>query len=106
MCLLKQQVATWYTKPHTALFSVISLLLLLMISVLITSSVSFAAQRLTGVLVHLVNRMTADIRRALWWQERTAKHRYLLRLAAENQKQQRQAELAQNRYQAFPAPWL
>ena len=58
-------------------------------------------QRLTGLLVHLVNKMTADIRRALWWQERTAKHRYLLRLAAENQKQQKQAELAQKRY-CFP----
>ena len=55
-------------------------------------------QRLTGVLVHLVNKLTADMRRALWWQERTAKHRYMLRLAAEKQKEHMQEELAQKRY--------
>lgn len=63
----------------------------------------WSVQRLTGVLVHLVNKVTADIRRALWWQERTAQHRYLLRLAAESEEQQRQAALSQKRYQLFPA---
>ncbi len=52
-------------------------------------------QRLTGVLMHLVNKVMADVRRALWWQERTARHRYMLKLAAAESKRQRvQAGLA------------
>ena len=55
-------------------------------------------QRLTGVFIHLVNKMMADVQRALWWQERTARHRYMLKLAAAESKHQRvQAELAQKR---------
>ena len=45
-----------------------------------------------GVLTHLVNRTVADVRRALWWQERTARHRYMLKLAAENERQRMQAQ--------------
>ena len=51
-----------------------------------------ALQRLTGVLIHLVNKTMADVRRALWWQERTARHRYMLKLAAENERQRMQAQ--------------
>lgn len=54
-------------------------------------------QRLTGVLIHLVNKLMADMQRALWWQERTARHRYMLRLAAENEKKRVQAEFAVKR---------
>ena len=53
------------------------------------------------MLVHLVNKLTADMRRALWWQERTAKHRYMLRLAAGKQQERMQEELAQKRYSFF-----
>ncbi|CAK0787078.1 hypothetical protein CVIRNUC_010294 [Coccomyxa viridis] len=53
--------------------------------------VTLAGLRLTGVLIHLVNRTVADVRRALWWQERTARHRYMLKLAAENERQRMQA---------------
>ena len=56
-----------------------------------------ALQRLTGVLIHLVNRTVADVRRALWWQERTARHRYMLKLAAENERQRMQAQSAPKR---------
>lgn len=55
-------------------------------------------QRLTGVFIHLVNKMMADVQRALWWQERTARHRYMLKLAAaESERQRVQPELAQKR---------
>ena len=53
-----------------------------------------ALQKLTGVLIHLVNRTVADVRRALWWQERTARHRHMLKLAAENERQRMQAQSA------------
>lgn len=54
-------------------------------------------QMLTGVLMHLVKKVMADFQRALWWQERTAPHRYMLKLAAEDERQRMQAELAQKR---------
>ena len=55
-------------------------------------------QKLTAVLIHLVNKLMADVQRALWWQERTARHRYLLKLAAaESERQRVQAELTQKR---------
>ena len=49
------------------------------------------------MLIHLVNRTVADVRRALWWQERTARHRYMLKLAAENERQRMQAQSANRR---------
>ena len=49
------------------------------------------------MLIHLVNRTVADVRRALWWQERTARHRYMLKLAVENERQRMQAQIASKR---------
>ena len=54
-------------------------------------------QRLTALAVHLAMRVVADMKRALWWQERQARAQQLIQLAATKARREQEAADAQKR---------
>ena len=61
-----------------------------------------AVQRMTALAVRLAKSLVADMRRALWWQERQARVQHRAVLAAQAAEQERQ--LAAARQRCFPGP--